>query len=105
MAAVTVEEEVVVSTAVGEAASTAVGMVEEVFMADPPTADIMAGATAAECMAVVGMGILLLEGPGRPRATECGTLHRDSIHLRDPETARGCQPLAVREWLRTAALA
>jgi hypothetical protein len=107
---------VVVSTAAGEAASTeeaamvgavsmAGGMVEEAFMADPPTADIMAGAIVAGRMAAVAMGILPPEGPGRPRVTECGTLHRDSIHSRDQETARACQPLVVREWPQTAALA
>ena len=108
-------EVVVVSTAAGEVASTeeaamvgavstAVGTVEEAFMADPPTAGTMAGAIVAERMAAVAMGILPPEGPGRPRVTACGTLPPDSIHLRDRDIARACQPLAVREWVRTAAL-
>jgi hypothetical protein len=54
---------VVVSTAAGEAASTAVGTGEEAFMAGPPMADITAVAIAVECMAVA-----TLAGPGDPKA-------------------------------------
>ena len=72
---------VVVSTAAGEAASTeeaamveaasmAVGMEEEAFMAGPPMADITAVAIAVECMAAAALGILAPEEPGDPKAME-----------------------------------
>jgi hypothetical protein len=94
-------------------ASTGVAMAEAASMADPPMADItgvalaaaaatVAAAIAARCMGAAAMEIPALDALGRPRDAACEIRRRDSIPLRDQETARACRDLAAEPWLPLA---